>query len=281
MNKYYCFLAGLPDISFDDGKLSYSLSDFIADLDSSLSASDRKLMRLFRLKYDNENLLAYLNNKEATLNPLGNYTEDQFEQAILSIREEDPFPKKELPTYLLKYLKEYVNEELAGKGLSNEDYLSSLYYDYASTTSNRFVREWFNLNLNIGNILSAFAARKMGWDLDKVVVGNNDVAKIIRANNTRDLGLTDELDYFETLVRLSEEKNLFESERKVDLLKWDWLEEKTLFIYFSFENVFSYLLKLEMIERWLQLSKETGEQMFRSLITQMKESVKLSEEFYQ
>ncbi|GAB1360383.1 DUF2764 domain-containing protein [Porphyromonadaceae bacterium] len=281
MNKYYCFLAGLPEISFDDGKLSYSLSDFIADLDSSLSASDRKLMRLFRLKYDNQNLLTYLNNKEATLNPLGNYTAKQFEQAILSIREEDPFPKKELPTYLLKYLKEYVNEELAGKGLSNEDYLSSLYYDYASTTSNRFVREWFNLNLNIGNILSAFAARKMGWDLDKVVVGNNDVAKIIRANNARDLGLTDELDYFETLVRLSEEKNLFESERKVDLLKWDWLEEKTLFIYFSFENVFSYLLKLEMIERWLQLNKETGEQMFRSLITQMKESVKLSEEFYQ
>lgn len=281
MNKYYCFLAGLPDISFDDGKLSYSLSDFIADLDSSLSASDRKLMRLFRLKYDNQNLLAYLNNKEATLNPLGNYTAEQFEQAILSIREEDPFPQKELPTYLLKFLKEYANEELAGKGLSNEDYLSSLYYDYASSTSNRFVREWFNLNLNIGNILSAFAARKMGWELDKVVVGNNDVAKIIRANNTRDLGLTDELDYFETLVRLSEEKNLFESERKVDLLKWDWLEEKTLFIYFSFENVFSYLLRLEMIERWLQLSKETGEQMFRSMITQMKESVKLSEEFYQ
>lgn len=281
MNKYYCFLAGLPEISFDDGKLSYSLSDFIADLDSSLSVSDRKLMHLFRLKYDNLNLLAYLNNKEATFNPLGNYTAEQFEQVILSIREEDPFPKKVLPSYLFKYLNEYVNEELTGKGLSNEDYLSSLYYDYASTVSNRFVREWFILNLNIGNILSAFAARKMGWDLDKVVVGNNNVAKIIRANNTRDLGLTDELDYLETLIRLSEEKNLFESERKVDLMKWDWLEEKTLFIYFSFENVFSYLLRLEMIERWLQLSKETGEQMFRSLITQMKESVKLSEEFYQ
>ena len=37
MNNYYCLVAGLPDISIDDGKLSYSVADFKESIYPQLS----------------------------------------------------------------------------------------------------------------------------------------------------------------------------------------------------------------------------------------------------
>ena len=69
-------------------------------------------------------------------------------------------------------------------------------------------------------------------------------------------------------------------ERKLDLLKWNWIDENTFFNYFSIERVFAYLLQLEMIERWVSLDKVAGEKMFRSLIGGMKkESLASLDEF--
>ena len=69
-------------------------------------------------------------------------------------------------------------------------------------------------------------------------------------------------------------------EKKIDLLKWNWLEENTFFKTFDIESVFAYLLKLEMIERWVTLDKDAGEKTFRSLVKGMKKgSVSALEEF--
>lgn len=59
-------------------------------------------------------------------------------------------------------------------------------------------------------------------------------------------------------------------EKKVDLLKWEWLEKHTFFKPFGIESVFAYLLKLEMIERWVTLDKTTGEKTFREIVGAMK-----------
>lgn len=63
MSTYYCLVAGLPDISLDDGKLSYFVSDFKAELYPDLSAQDRKLIDLFYLKFDNTVILKLLKIK--------------------------------------------------------------------------------------------------------------------------------------------------------------------------------------------------------------------------
>ena len=39
MNTYYCLVAGFPDISLDDGKLSCSVSDFRTDVYPQLAKS--------------------------------------------------------------------------------------------------------------------------------------------------------------------------------------------------------------------------------------------------
>ena len=55
MSKYYCLIAGLPNISLDDSKLTYSVSEFRKELDGILTSCDKKLVDLFFLKFDNKN----------------------------------------------------------------------------------------------------------------------------------------------------------------------------------------------------------------------------------
>ena len=62
----------------------------------------------------------------------------------------------------------------------------------------------------------------------------------------------------------------FYREKKIDLLKWKWLDDNTFFKTFDIESVFAYLLKLEMIERWVTLDKARGEKTFRELVGAMK-----------
>ena len=44
MSKYYCLIAGLPNIALDDSKLTYSVADFRTELAGILSAKDKKLV---------------------------------------------------------------------------------------------------------------------------------------------------------------------------------------------------------------------------------------------
>ena len=90
------------------------------------------------------------------------------------------------------------------------------------------------------------------------------------SGHARDFGLGDTVDYLPDLQRIAEEPDLMAREKKVDLLKWKWLDDNTFFKTFDIESVFAYLLKLEMIERWVTLDKVTGEKTFREIVGAMK-----------
>ena len=122
-------------------------------------------------------------------------------------------------------------------------------------------------------------ARKYKLEVAKVPVGTNMVADALRTSNARDFGLADDLEYYEQLVRINDTADLVEREKKIDLLKWNWMEDNTFFNYFTVEKIFVFLMKLEMIERWVSLDKDKGNEMFRQLIDQLKDEVQIPQEF--
>ena len=160
-----------------------------------------------------------------------------------------------------------------------EDHLATLYYEYAMKCGNKFVSSWFEFNLNINNILVAFTARKFKWDIAGNIVGNTDVCEALRTSSARDFGLSGEVDFWESLVKINEITELVEREKKLDALRWNWMEDAIFFDYFTIERIFAFLLKLEMIERWISLDKEKGNQLFRSIIESLKNEVQIPAEF--
>lgn len=276
MSKYYYLIAGLPNISLDDSKLAYSVDDFRKEIESMLSSKDKKLINLYYLKYDNANLLAYVTDPSQERDPRGRIVKDEFDAIYRALKDEEKIPKfADVPPYMVDFLKLHWAEEsndnkVENKSISWEDRLAALYYAYAMKKGNHFVADWYELNLNINNILTAITCRKYGLDKADYIVGDNEVAVSVRTSNARDFGLGDALEYLPELQRIAEETELTSREKKIDLLKWKWLDDQTFFKTFDVESVFAYLLKLEMIERWVSLDKVKGEQTFRELIGAMK-----------
>ena len=279
MTNYYCLVTGLPELSLEDGKLSYTVANFKTEIYPLLSKTDKKLVDLYYLKFDNRNLLSLLKDREAVVDAsLGNYSADELLGVIASFFKEKKVSDKKFPTYFYEFTELYLDtpdEERVGF----EDKLYGFYYDYAIKCGNKFVSTWFELNLNVNNILAALTARKYKMEISKVPVGNNLIADALRTSNARDFGLADELEYFDQLVRINDTVDLVEREKKIDMLKWFWLEENTFFNYFSIEKIFVFLMKLEMIERWVSLDKEKGNELFRKLIDQLKNEVQIPQEF--
>lgn len=273
MSKYYYLIAGLPNIALDDSKLTYSISEFREEIDEMLSAADKKLIDLFFLKFDNKNLLSQAKNPDSDPDARGSITYDEFNGLFKALKEEEKIPQsKQVPAYFAEFFKMYIAEEgkIEKQVISWEDRLAALYYAYAANCGNKFITAWFELNLNINNMLTAITCRKYGFDKTAYIVGHNEVTESIRSSNARDFGLSDSVDYLPELQRIAEEPDLIVREKKVDLLKWKWLDDNTFFKTFDIESVFTYLLKLEMIERWVTLDKATGEKTFRELVGTMK-----------
>lgn len=277
MSTYYCLVAGFPDISLDDGKLSYSVSDFKAELYPDLSAQDRKLIDLFYLKFDNTAILKLLKNKDTVIEDKGNFSAEELLQLIEAVREGDT-PDKKYPSYLVNFVSQYL--QLSQDELYRaDDLLAALYYSYGMSSNNAFIASWFEFNLNLNNILAALAARKYKMEVSSVIVGATSICEQLRTSNARDFGLNETLEYFEALQRIADIEELVEREKKVDMLKWKWLEDESFFHYFTIERIFVFLMQLEMIERWISLDKEKGNELFRKMIQDLKNEVQIPEEF--
>ena len=152
-----------------------------------------------------------------------------------------------------------------------ENRLAGLYYKWAMKCNNELISDWFEFNLNINNILAACAGRKYKMDVE--VLGDNKVAEAIKTSKQRDFGLAETIEDIDIFLRLADEPDLFEREKKLDLIKWQWLDDQTFTKYFSIEVIFAYLIKLEIIERWVSFDPIEGGKLFRSWINSLKESV--------
>jgi hypothetical protein len=276
--NYYCYIAGLPDIQIDNQKSIPAQEEILDELKQILSKGDMAMLDLLRLKYDNDNLLKFLANRDAELNPLGNLTSQDWAELIELIDNSDernPVRDARLLKYVLEFYTTIRNEQSEEKIDFAEDFLAALYYKYGMQCKNKFVADWFEFNLNINNILTALTCRKYGWDIKSAIVGDNVVAETIRNSvSARDFNLKAEIDYFDALVSISETANLLDREHRIDALKWNWLEENTFFSSFSIEKVLSFWLRCELMHRWDNLSMEEGAEIFRQMINDLKKDVK-------
>lgn len=160
--------------------------------------------------------------------------------------------------------------------LSEADLRTQLKYEKGLKCHNRFVREWFYFNQDMNNVLTATICRKHGYDVRRAIVGHNQVAEILRKNlSQKDFGLGGVMDNLQEVMSLVDIENLMEREKRMDALRFVWLEEHTLFINFSIENVLAYYLQAEMLDRWSLLTVEQGEKVFRELVADMKKGIKL------
>lgn len=141
---------------------------------------------------------------------------------------------------------------------------------------NRFVREWFAFNQDMNNVLVAQICRKHGFDVKTQIVGEGEVAEQLRTHTTqKDFGLNELPGDFDALLSLAAIEDLMAREKAMDAIRFEWLQERTEFDFFSSEMVFAYYLEVRMLLRWSILTIEEGERVFRELVADMKRGINL------
>ena len=132
MSKYYYLVAGLPELTLEDSKLSYTVADFKTEIYPGLSSSDQKLK--------------LLKDKDAVIDLRGNFSAAELNEYIATIKEGGEVSAKEFPSYLSVFISDYFNTP-AESAVLHEDHLAALYYEYAMKCGNKFVSSWFEFNL--------------------------------------------------------------------------------------------------------------------------------------
>lgn len=269
-------MAGLPDITLDS-KLDISIPDIREEIDMNFSDKDKKLIFYFFLENDCKNLVKLLKDPNAEIDPNSNYIMEQYRDLITSAREMN-FNVHRYPAFMSEFARNY-NYNKDTEGYYPEDELQLAFYEYAMQCPDKMISDWYKLNLDINNILTAMIARKNGWNVSDFIKGDNEVTEMIRTNTTKDFDLSAEYDYVKDLMAIVDCEDPVEKEKKIDAFKWLWLEEQTFFNIFSVDAVFAYLCKVNMLTRWDKLDVEQGQAKFRQIIEELRGEAKVPEEF--
>lgn len=271
--NYYYLVAGLPELIFDSPKRIIPLSEFVDDIIELVTPGHADLLRLFRLFYDNKNLINILDKKDKDFDSRGNYTKEELEKIIKS--------GGTLPKYMTIFLEEYKDAKPGD--LSSEDRLAWLYYQELTLHSNEFIKEWFTFDLNLRNLLAAVNCRKLveesddstgEFSLSKHIINLNDFSEQILKSRTPDFSLSKEYPWVEAVLSLNRQ-NLIEFEKNIDLLRWKIADELTVFSYFQIEAIFAFLIKLDSVDRWQRLKPDVGEEMLGRLLAGFKSNENL------
>lgn len=280
-NYYHYFIAGLPDIFLDDTEVQFQMLDFKHELKEHLRPEDYKLVELLFLPYDNQKLLQFLDENFENTIKLGNYSFEDFEIEFSDLSDRQAGDRKGiLPSYMYEFVEIFKDEEKSkNETKSWENLLTEMYYNYVLKTKNKFLKQWFEFNQNLTNILIGLNCKKYDFDTEKQLIGYNEVTKAIVKSNAKDFGLSIDIPYVSDIIVQAEKENLMAREKGLDQIKWDKVEEITLFDYFTIEVVLAYTIKLDIAYRWLELDEEKGREMFSKIINDLKSGFEFSKDF--
>ncbi|MBQ2531280.1 MAG: DUF2764 family protein [Bacteroidales bacterium] len=132
------------------------------------------------------------------------------------------------------------------------------FYQAALSHGNAFIRNYFTFDLNVRNAKARFLnkafGRKAGEDTIDLPAGEFPEAARLEGILATD--------------------DLLGRERALDDLMWTKISELSLFNYFDLDAILAFLAKLHIIDRWFSLDEETGRDMFRSLVDEVRGTFK-------
>lgn len=262
--NYYSLVAGLKEYALEADNKGFDAREIIETIRCELSSGDRRTLELFYGSCDVANLIG-LRSGKTNFSPQGNFSREELEQALEG--------KFRLPSYLADVVAAYADpegEEAERMDMTRpfERNLYESYYRACAASKCRFLREWSDFDRTLRNVCAAYSARRSGVAPETVVVGHDDITDSLSRSSASDFGLKGELEYLDDVVAaVSDERNLLEKERKIDRIRWRMSDELAISNYFDMAAILSYLVKVNLVERWFSLDEATGRRLYDKLLT--------------
>lgn len=290
MSEYYTLGAQLPMLKKGDYRThALTSKDFVETLFQQTTKRDRQQVELLLLREDNTLLLQLLQDDSATAQKEKLYVlgEEKLRTLIDSIRKRleaehnavttyqeldyPRLPKGIYPQYMIDFVTTYLEEQM--KEVKQPYFYSDLllmgYASYVQKHGNRFLRKWFALEYDIAAIFAAMTADQFKLNREQYILGTSTLHQLLREGNWHEIAYLPEGEMVNQMRKIAEEKDLAIREERIDEYKWDLLDEETFTDIFSINAMLTYLLKLQILERWERLDKVQGEQRFKTIVSSL------------
>ncbi|MBR0175447.1 MAG: DUF2764 family protein [Bacteroidales bacterium] len=165
-----------------------------------------------------------------------------------------------------------IREQLSSSDRSALDFLLSSYepetlnaefYLKAEKSRNRFIREFFSLDLGVRNTKVEYLNRKLGRPEGTDILIPDPESDSV------------EFEKKEEVNAILEGGDILARERGLDDFYWKSADELTVLDVFDLDVILAFVVKLKLVERWLRLDEATGRELFRKLVKEIKENRKI------
>lgn len=256
MRRYYYLIASLPEI--DDESIK-KFPQLIKEWEEELHPADLPDLRFLLMRNDNKNLLKFLRARDGislldriSMHTPSVYSFEELENIYIGEYDGD----KEVPYYFLKFIEEESEKKYSVR--ERENRLLELYYEAGIGHKNPFIRKMFLFKRDLKNIMLAINAKRHGFKMENVVLGDYDLPKRLFQAQEEDFGLSKEYPFVKNLIKKLEETQLVDLEREIDKALLDYLDEEES-ADFSFNYLLRYFIEMSQKYRYLNLSESEGE----------------------
>ncbi len=273
---YYCLIAGLPDLVINEYQKGLTSIQFRHELASELNKSDYNLLEFLYLQNDNKNLINLLLQKDFRFDDLGIYPEDYLINQIIN--------PKGIVEYMKSFIKKFDSEFYDQSPLQSENKLQKLFYDYVLSVNNVFIKQWFIFDRNVKNIITAVNCQKYRYPIEEHLIPDKTTnvlyEELLKKSHIPELFVDEDFPYLAQIFQLAESATeASEKEKAYDGIRWSFLDEITVFHYFTIEKILSFVIKLQIIDRWRGLDEDTGTAFLKRLINDLELSYSFDSEF--
>ena len=142
-----------------------------------------------------------------------------------------------------------------------------------------FLKDYFLFELNLRNITTGLSQRSNNLPVSNKIISYEDISELIKKSSSQDFGLSKHIYYIEKIIEVYKSNDLIKIEKTIDEIRWQWLDERVGYNYFSSDFIFSYAVKLASVERWINLNIQNGEENFNNIINKISLNIKLPEQY--
>lgn len=140
------------------------------------------------------------------------------------------------------------------------DSLDAAFYRSALSSPCRFIREYFSYDMKVRNTKVEFLNGRLGRS------AGTDVILLDEDPDSGDFEGKDEI------MAVLDQEDILGRERGLDDLMWKKCEELSLMHVFDIDVILGFTARLQIINRWLRLNPETGRELFRKLVNEIRNS---------
>lgn len=150
-----------------------------------------------------------------------------------------------------------------------EEKLDAGFYSAALLHKDRFIREYFLFDLNVRNAKVRYLNRALGRPADKDILafGEDTDPEVLEA-------AVSEFEEAAALETVLAQTDILSRERGIDDLMWDKISDLTIFNYFDIDAILGFITKLNIVSRWYRLDEQTGREMFKRLVDEVRGTFK-------